>query len=299
MGTRAGAPNTPPNGPPPSPIQTSPNLVHFDPKLVVPTQPIYLQRNDFIYLGTFSNTNGAQVRMTYRYLTPEGEIKEGQYTPPPFLVWAWTVFPLFEGWLLSFQITQITAPVAGQLCYAIVALGRGAVSAVVVQLQGVIWQGYVPSNMALGWPGTPSKEITDGPGILRTITGTQPGAGTDINEVVPTQRRWQLLSFCAILTTSATVANRNAEFVFRDQLSNILHTSPSFLNQLASTVLTYFAAQQPSTTAPLAGGVALQTPMPVMFKTGHRLQTLTANLQATDQWSTPIYTFLEWGMWDT
>src|SRR5208337_4239408 len=189
MATPPGVATTTAGNPPPSEIQTSPNLVQFDPKLVVPTQPIYLQRNDILVFTGITNDLAATIQVNYRYLTPEGEIKEGQYIFQASSPNIFFYFSIFEGWLLSFTIRQTDSVIAGTWSYVQVFVARTPPATLLGVTQGLLWEGYVPYNLSIGWPGSPSKEATDGAGVLRSITGTMPGVGAEISEVVPNQRR--------------------------------------------------------------------------------------------------------------
>lgn len=293
MATSGGALHTPPSGPPPSNPQSAPNLVSFDPKAVVPSQPIYLQRNDQIALFLFSSAVSPIVRINYRWLTPGGEIKEGEFDTPPIVNNTFLTFPLYEGWLLSFGARVTSGFAIGSFVFMQVFVTRTNIQ----NIHALIWQGYIPNVTSTGWPGTPSKEITDGAGVIRSIIGTTPPAGADILESVPGQRRWTLITLNAVLTASATVANRSVLLVLDDG-ANLYYSSPSFLNQTAGQVQRYVLGQQPTTVAPVAGAIVLSVPVPISLKIGFRIKTVTAGIQAGDQWSAPVYTVQEWGLWD-
>jgi hypothetical protein len=293
-----GEPNTPPSDPPPSQIQTAPNLVSFDPKQTVPSQPIYLQRNDFIGFLFVTNQVAAVARIRYRWLTPQGEIKEGELDTPPFGGTVSVNVPLYEGWLLSFVASVTSGFAPGFFCFLQVALFRSAPTAPQAPASALIWQGYLGFNAGNGYPGTPSKEIIDGAGTIRSITGGTPAAGADISEVVPTLRRWTLLSFRAALTTSATVANRTPA-IFTDDGVNILFAVHTNVAQVASTTNTYYAAPGNQFFNDGLSGFLLPFPTVTQLKSGFHIKTSTNGIQAGDQWTAPQYEILEWGLWDT
>ncbi len=293
---REGA-DTPPSGPPPSQIQTAPNLVHFDPRAVVPSQTIYFQRNDQLGWSILTNSNNIALRINYRWLTPDGEIKEGELNAPPIAISAAFSFPLFEGWLLSFALRITSGSVPGQWLFAQAFITRGFAGIVGGPTSGLIWQGYVNATTSSGWPGTPSKEVIDGAGTFRTIIGTTPAAGAEVNESVPNNRRWQLLAFHARLVTNATVSNRNATLgVSQGGVS--LFLGSAYLNHPASTTIDYSAAPFVDGTGHIAGFSQLDFLLPIPLRPGSTISTSTGNLQAGDQWSTVGYSVLEWGLWD-
>lgn len=287
----------PPTGPPPSQIQTGPDLVHFDPKAVVPSQTIYLQRNDQITLNILTNANGVILRVLYRWLTPAGEIKEGEFDTPPFNLNIGVGFPLFEGWLLSFGLRVTSGTVAGQWLFAQVQVARGISNIGGTPPSGNIWQGFVYGAASTGWPGTPSKEITDGAGALRSITGTVPAAGAEISEAVPANRRWNLLAIKASLTTSAAAGNRNATLALSDG-ANFLYGGNSYFNQIAATTIQYSGFPSSPQPGQLAGNTLLDLLMPINLRPGSKVFTSTLGLLAGDQWTAPQYLVAEWGQWD-
>jgi len=294
---REGA-DTPPSGPPPSQIQTAPNLVAFDPKLVVPSQTIYFQRNDLLSFNCNTNGNAVVLRVSYRWLTPEGEIKEGRFETLPINITIGFAFPLFEGWLLSFSLQIISAFVPGQWLFTVADIARGSSGGLVAPHSGNIWQGYVNVGSSTGWPGTPAKEMTDGPGIIRSITGTAPAAGAEINEVVPANRRWTLLAFRASLTTSATVANRVVGARLTDGV-NTYHLIHLGQNTAAGITIGVTFASGLAPFFDTVGSALISLPAPSQHKAGFAIKTDTFAIQAGDQWSAPQYEVLEWGFWDT
>jgi len=246
-----------------------------------------------------ARTNGVNVviRTSYRYLTPDGEIKEGQFDTPPFSSSFVQLFPLYEGWLLSLAARIITFAAAGQWGFLQFFVVRATTNVFPTEAHELIWQGYIPANTLNGWPGTPAKEITDGAGTIRSITGTTPAAGAEISETVPANRRWTLLTLRAALTTSAAVANRLPALTLSDG-SNIIFAGSAFFTQTASNSVAYSPAPYAVTTTALAGGVALNLILPVGLKAGFKIITNTTGLQAGDQWSAPQYVVQEWGMFD-
>ena len=49
-----------------------------------------------------------------------------------------------------------------------------------------------------------------GEGYIRTVTGTDPAAGAEVSETVPTNAFWRLRMFSAVLVADANAANRVA-----------------------------------------------------------------------------------------
>lgn len=296
MPPEAPIPATPP-GVPPSTFQSSPNLVAFDPKDVVPTQSVYLQRNDAIAFTAISNITGNSIKIDYRWLTPEGEIKEGETVIPPFTGNATVIVNLYEGWLLSFSARLTGAGVAGGWTWLAGTIIRPGYIPAAMFNHALLWGGFIYGNVSSGWPGTPAKELTDGPGVIRTITGSTPAAGADINEVVPSQRRWLLLTFQAALTTSVAVANRVPIF-FTDDGANILFNGSGVFTQAASLTQRYNVSPVIPSQVVASGAQPMSSFIPLPLRAGFRIKTVTSGIQPGDQWTAPQYSVLEWGSWD-
>jgi len=288
-----GAPLTPPSGPQPTAIQTTKPFVNFKPSDVPPSQFLYLQQNDNILIKTITNSSGQNLSFQYRFLTPQGEIKEGQFVFTPPVGPATTSFTLGECWLLSFGIQRLGAGVVGNWAHIQVGITRTAALGLPVIIHSIIWQGYVYNATFNGWPGTPSKETYDGAGMIRTILGTTPGVGNEIFETVLLNRRWTVQAIFLTLTTSAAVANRTPALTVDDG-GFTFFVSPNPIAQPASTASFYSTSQVQQGAASLNTTTALLFPLNLQLKANYRIRTSTTNLQAGDQWSAPVYTVVEW-----
>lgn len=287
---------TPP-GEPPSQIQSKKPFIAFQPGNVPPSQSLYLQLNDYIEVRSLSNVSGQTVFLNYRYLTPEGDIKEGQLTVTFQTSIQQQVFTIGEGWLISLGFSPNAFGASGSWAHVQVVVGRNLQGGIPLFTQGVIWEGYLYPGSVAGWPNSPVKEATDGSGQLRTVIGTTPAAGADINEMVPSNRRWQLISLSATLQTSVAAANRFA-FCLLDDGSNIFYGEGSSFAHVASTLVRYnFAPGQQFFNDTLVD-INIPLPAPLSHKAGYRIRTATVGLQAGDQWSAPRYLIYEWAAYD-
>lgn len=285
--------------PPQSTVQTAPNLVSFDPKLAVPSQQVYFQRNDYLAFSFISNQASNNLRINYRWLTPQGEIKEGEADVTVSTVSNLVTVPIYEGWLLSFNVRLTNAPAAGSWTFVQALIFRGAPPPSTNNpTHGVFWQGFANFLASNGWPGTPAKELSDGSGTLRAIVGATPAAGAEINEVVPTNRRWTLISFRGVLTASATVANRFPGFTISDSGNNFF-ISHSNTAQVASQVFNYTMMPSQPFFNDTTGNIIIPVPGFIQLKAAEVIRSNTNGLQATDQWSNVEYLVIEWGLWDT
>jgi hypothetical protein len=292
-------PKVPPVVKPPDNQPSQPNAhigreVSFHTDEVPPSQYLYLQSNDQLVIVPFTNNPNLSLVFQYRFLTPHGEIKEGQTTQllggnpitPQYI-------PLGECWLLSFGLQLSGNSSRGEWAWVSIGVRRFNESINPNSSHAAIWEGFVYYSASRGWPGSPQKEPTDGAGTLRMITGTQPAVGAEILEQVPQNLVWRLVYFSATLASSATAINRTARFRLQDGLS-ILGQFGVNTTQAAS--LTYRYTLAPGATSGYDGsdGIQISGSSPMELKTGQIITTKTVNLQAGDQWSAPIYVVREW-----
>jgi hypothetical protein len=213
------------------------------------------------------------------------------HTPNSDRTAATSLFSLAQGFLVGLQVrASAGAPRRGQV-FVIVDLVRGRLGA--LQPLGVLLQGYVQDTTVLAWPGSPIIASPEGPGFTRLVTGTNPGAGIEIIETVPTNARWRLLSIAASLVTDATVTNRLPSLVLDDGAS-IYARIPAAAVQVASLTTLYTWAVGAVNNAVATSVSAAPAPQGVMLMGGHRIRTLTANIAGGDDWGAPVYVVEEW-----
>jgi hypothetical protein len=202
-------------------------------------------------------------------------------------------FALGSGYLVNMvAFTEGTAPKMGQV-FASVKLIRGLSGATI--LVGALLQGYLTPVQVLAWPGSPLVNSHDGAGAVRVVSGTNPAAGSEISETVPTGARWLLTALAFTLVTDATVALRQPTLLYDGGSATDFFRSGSPGSQTASQTNSYqFAGGMPLAT--LVGTIAVLAGLPDahVLLPGHRFRTATANLQAGDDYATPIYVVREW-----
>jgi len=137
---------------------------------------------------------------------------------------------------------------------------------------------YVAEPFHPSWPGTPLIASTEGPGFIRTIVGTDPAAGAEISETVPTNARWRLISVRVTLVTSATVTDRTPTITLDDGI-NIFGQSEDGVTVPASTTS--------NQTFSALGDI-------ILLSEAYRIRSLTTNIQVGDNYGAPIYIVEEW-----
>lgn len=196
----------------------------------------------------------------------------------------------------SISITEIPLSVAVKVAATDVKRGECFVR-ISLRIEGqviaILSAGYVSSTNGLNHPNGRIEGSTEGPGLIRTITGTNPAAGVEISETVPTGARWKLKTIRAPFATDATVANRVVLCILTDGTNIISETTPNYL-QTASRLINYTFGLILQVTA--AGGNNYNiAPLPVMkLGAGYKITTSVLNLQAGDNWGAPQLVVEEW-----
>lgn len=256
---------------------------------------LYLTGEDALKLTVYNAAAGVTVTLSGRTLA------FGATRPSPFVqtltpttdrAASSVIVGMPDGWLLNAQvIVSGGSPLLGQ-AFARLTLVRGLQSS--AQELCPIARGYITAKQAIGFPLLGDLDTLAGAGALRSITGTQPAAGAEISEAVPTGARWALVALEVDLTTNGNAANRVPQLTLDDGTTVYARTSVN-VNQTAS--LTWRNSFQ-------AGGsqisdatrAVVRTPIgdALMLGAGHRLRTVTANIDAGDQYAAPQLLVREW-----
>jgi len=265
---------------------------YVSPLLAAAAGGLYLTGEDNLRLTTWGAVAGITVAIEGRLLSPDGcstPLAETQL-PNSDRSAKTTLHPLREGILTNIQLRASggTALVGG--VGAVLEIVRGFGGA--VQPLGTLLQGYVTSATRLAWPGSPITPLTAGAGRLRVIVGTDPAAGVEILETVPTGARWKLRSVAFTLVTAVAVANRTPVLTIDDG-ANILWEVGTNVAQTASQAAKYRAGVGVPLTTFGALSYLLPLPSELPLAAGSRIRTVTGALQAADDYSAPIYTVEE------
>jgi hypothetical protein len=263
-------------------------------------QALYVTGEDAIRVTAFNAAAGVTLALRGRFLPVRQSDKE-----PPASVGVFALDlvpttdrlasratqPLGEGWLLDWSlVASAGTPKIGQ-CFALVSLVRGGSGAVLDF--ATLGQGYVTNNRRLSGPGSWLQSSFDGAGVIRSITGTDPAAGSEINETVPTGARWRFIACRAILVTDVTAPTRLPCLSFDDG-ALVYAGAATSVSQAASLTFTYHWGDVGAnhTTSSLAGMVS--TAANLVLPAGHRIRTITGSFVAGDNWSAPQLLVEEW-----
>lgn len=249
---------------------------------------------DNLRIEGWNTASGAALVVAYRFADLKGKIVANEFVLPltaDRLV-AEQDFRLGEGYLVNMSVlVRGGAPRVGQT-FCCIKLIRGLTGATMVL--GLLAQGYVTEEQGIGWPGSPIADSISGGGYARTITGTNPAAGMELTETVPTGARWQLLGIRAHLIASAVVANRRPRLLFDNGASIWMQSNSVFTTPANGNDDYTWAAGGWIENVIGAGGVCGGIPVDAPLIAGSRMRTDTSGLDAGDNWGAPTYTVREW-----
>ncbi len=266
--------------------------IGFATRDVHPPGPLYLGANDNLLITAWNSVAGMTLTVRGRILQPGGGITpfEQTITPTADRVATSAVILQGESFLLALTISAGAASKRGQ-CFVQAAVSYG--DQAVPPIFGVLAQDYVHSGHQLTWPGGRVFSSTEGPGVLRRVTGADPAAGAELSVTVPTGARWRVLSLEATLVTGAAVANRRVQWVLDDgatEYFRIVVGSDQTASQTVRYTLTMYHSGHTVRILVMVEPLLIVGLIPA----GHRLRTVTNLIAAADDWGAPELLVEEW-----
>lgn len=278
----------------PSPLDTLSSKERVALHLQAAPAAFWVTTSDLLRVRSIASGSGTVV-VSGAHLSPDGIV-----TPFRFAFFPQTdrtltpgQIPLTDGWLLNVTVRLSSGALITGQSFALVELVRGGGSDAFVI--ATLVSGYVTAVQPLAWPAGRVLNSLEGRGSLRSITGTNPAAGAEVAETVPTGARWRLISCVATLVTDATVSNRQASILIDDG-ANVLVRSGNNVSQSASQTRLYIAAAFGAWGDMGSVPMGLSLPPDMWLLAGYRIATATVNLQAGDNWGAPqllVEEFLE------
>lgn len=206
---------------PPAAVGVAASQLGRDGRPLVEPGAFFVDGSYAIRINSWNALAGVVITVRARFLNSDGRLinQEWQHTPNTNRTKATSDFPLGVGFPLNITCFASTgSPLIGQ-CFVQVQIISGMTGATLPL--GTLLQDYVTAAQALAFPGSPIRSSIEGGGVLRFITGTNPGAGAEISEAVPTGARWQLLAANFVLACSVAAGNRRANFVHKSGATQI------------------------------------------------------------------------------
>lgn len=254
---------------------------------------LYFGPDDNLLLSGYSSAAGVTLALSYRKIDVSGRIVQNEQRLTLSSDRAVNTVEAFlgEGWLTHLQVRIVAGTITQPQVYATVQAQHGR--STVAMPWGLLAAGYLTNSQPLYWPGQPLQGSLDGPGAVRSITGTDPAAGVEISEAVPTGARWQLLALQAILTCDATVATRTIFWTFDDGTTEWFRSGQG-IQPVANNVIRTSLGSGMAEDITTGAAIIVPVPVRVVLPAGSRINTVTSNLQAGDNWSAPQFVVTEW-----
>jgi len=249
---------------------------------------------DALRLTVHNSQTGVVVAVHWRMQTPDQRLVANRFAFTPATDRSPSVaeFTIGDGYLLNVTLLASSgSPKRGQTYVRLqVIRGRGAAAVVL----GAVVQGYVTGNQDRAWPGSALEGSLEGDGVVRVIVGTDPAAGTEFVETVPTGARWQLLTVRLHLVTSAAAGSRRTTLFVNSgttivwYLDSNVDVPPSSARNVTWAEGLPFSASTVDTfgTAPLPAGYILAA--------AAQIKSTTLNLDAGDNYNVPALSVREW-----
>ena len=266
-----------------------PTLITYSEGQVQPPSALYVGVNDQLSVQAVGHSVGFfTLTLDIRLLLPDGTIQVQQeqvIVGGPYTITNLN-FTLAEGFLLSVALrTQDSTMKRGRV-FGLIALIRQTSPVTTLQLE--LTRGYVSVFSPVAWPAIPPDFPTGRPGSIQNIPVSNPAAGADWTQAVPSLARWRILSVKATLTTSAAAANRCAQLALGVPGSLVYVAVPAVLQAASLTYIYNFGAGVTTLLATVgATTLSVITAIPVDFwlQNGASIASATQNIQAADQWS--------------
>lgn len=155
---------------------------------------------------------------------------------------------------------------------------------------GRLMAAYLTDGRTLTWPEGIHEGFTEGAGLVRSLTGTNPAAGSGVDEDVPTNARWKFLGVKVQLVADATVIERANKIQFNDGSAVIFEVEGGGITA-SQTKNLYFAPGYSDDTA--GSNYHLNTPEILLFQ-GWGFTIAAGSLQAGDDYGAPTIVVEEW-----
>lgn len=282
----------PPADQPPGPLAKFANFPR-DAALQGPAQYVFLGE-DQLEIDSIGSVSGVVLTISGVMLSERFELRPFSFTHTPSSNRSivTTRVSIDSGWLEHLRIIVSTgAPIFGQVFVAARICRGGTSNALVL---GTIATGYVTANTDVAWPEFENLLPLDGAGAPRSITVSNPAAGSEWSQVVPTGARWKIVAVVAQLVTSAAVATRSVR-LFLDDGANVFFATPAAATQAAGATVAYSYGDGAG--GPITADAAfIEAPLPndCYLLGGFRIRSKTANIDVGDQYSLITLLVQEW-----
>jgi len=268
--------------------------VHLLPGRIPPAVPFYVPPGCFLRVFSYSSYGTTPVDLRLMLMLPDGTVQVQTESHPPNSdrSLAYSDYPLPECFVVGLCASLYGTSVARGRVWVDATVYRGLPGPGAVSLHTLI-QGYTSGRDVLKYPEGRWGESTDGRGWIRSITGTDPAAGSEISETVPTGALWRLHTLRMRLTTSAVAGDRQVCLKIDDG-ANVHAFLAAPATQPASLTYGYNWAPGLVVAGPTAGNLTFPLPRGYILAAGWRFYTNTGGLDAGDDYAAPVFSVEEW-----
>jgi len=186
------------------------------------------------------------------------------------------------------QVSPSTGPVRRGECYVRVTLLLDGEP--VLRLSSA----YLTDSKTVSWPPGQYEGFTEGAGLRKLVTGTDPAANVEINEAVPSNAIWKIIGVKVALVADANVANRTVALIVNDGASNILVLVTEAVQTAGQTRNYNWFPLAPRETAFTQGQIEIPIPDNLILPAGWKLVSETTNRQIGDNYGAPLLIIEEW-----
>lgn len=130
-------------------------------------------------------------------------------------------------------------------------------------------------------------------GAIRSVSGRDPAAGAEISITVPAGAVWRVLGLRFELVTDATAADRQVDLLIDDGANTLLRIEPPAV-QAASLTRGYNCGPGLPARTVLTSQFLMPLPVDTLLAGEWRIRTVTANLQAADNFGAVYLWVEEW-----
>lgn len=253
----------------------------------------YVRNSDFLRVDVRCSVASIVIEFTGLLLTTAGDYVPIQFVVRPTSDRASTTFSmrLTEGFLYHLQARVQSGTVRRGQCFVKAGLQQGEVD--LAMLHTTILSNYVTLDYEVCFPGSPIVSPREGVGSIRAITGTNPTAGAEISETVPTNAFWRLISFQATIAVANSGSAREVNLEFTDGTTEFFEyavTGAATINASTTYLWTESGSEQ-GTIQNLHSCVPIPNmPLPA----GSVIKTTTGAIVAGDDWGAPLLYVEEW-----
>jgi len=282
-----------------------PNIATFSLASVTPPSPLYIQRDDQIFIrasSSLADTVTVNIRMLQAPVPRGGQpdkaagsivapvdlrntnvivVETETVSVPATRSSADKLISIGEGYLLSAAAVSSQAQFRGQTFVQLL-LVRGGVAYTNVRL--VLFADYVTQSHATTWPFGRVAHPSEGVGWTHSIQIPNPGAGLDWAFTAATFQRVRVVSLEAQLAVANSGAARPVEIVVDDGVNVVARMATNAAAPINATANMNFSSSGTPPTS-VASDLYAQMPATLVLQPAWRMRSVTTNIVAGDTWT--------------